>query len=627
MEISLKNLKFFHRTAHDNDELCGIFGCVLSDGSAAPVIHKALERLEYRGYDSVGEATVHEGRIHVKKAAGKIRDVHKLLNLDDLPGSVGIGHTRWATHGAPTDVNAHPHVDCDGVVAVVHNGIIENFSTLKAELEEAGHTFKSKTDTEVIPHLIEHEIKNGASFVEAVRRAVLRLDGSYAIAVLYAEEPDKIVCAKKESPLVVGVGDKSVYCASDVPAFLPLTNRGFALRDGEMAVLRAGSVEVYRIEDMSPVEYEVKTFPWTPEMAEKQGYPHFMLKEIHEQPTALRNALRLQETYLDLMTTFLDRAKTVYMVACGTSYHACLAATYMFSKLAYRETEAVIASEFIDRYGNSVNVDSAVLAVSQSGETADTLKAVMYARDRAATILGITNVLGSTLTRVARVYLCQQSGPEIGVAATKTFTAQLMVLAQLAMRLGLKRGKIGHEEHKALMRKLRKIPDIVEETIRRNEERVKALAEKYHKSRFFLFLGRGISSATAAEGNLKMLEITYIPSITYPAGESKHGPISLVEEGVPIVFVCPNDSTKKAALGNMMELKARGGRIIAVMEEGDEEVKELADDYVEIPKGVPEVFTPIPYVVPLQMFAYYTSVKLGLDPDKPRNLAKSVTVL
>jgi len=608
--------------------LCGIFGCIVKDGNAAPIIHQALKRLEYRGYDSVGEATVHEGKLYIKKDSGKIDEVHRIHNLDDLPGKVGIGHTRWATHGAPLQVNAHPHLDCIGQIAVVHNGIIENFAELRLELENKGHVFVSKTDTEVIAHLIEEALKNNPflGLADAVLDAVRRLEGSYAIAVISPKEPDKIVCARNESPLVLGLADNAIYCASDIPAFLPLTNRTVVINDGELVILSQEGFEIKKIADASPVIREPKIVDWTPEMAVKQGYPHFMLKEIHEQPACLRNTLRLQEHYLDLMATFLDRAKEVFLVACGTSYHACLAASYMFSKLAYLATYPVIASEFIEQHGKSVNIDSTILAVSQSGETADTIAAVNVARQRAATVLGLTNVIGSTLTRISRVYICQQSGPEIGVAATKTFTAQLSVLAQLALRLAKKRGKISQDEMDFIDAKLKKLPDMVETVIATQEEKVKAIAKKYKDAKVFFFLGRGISTATAYEGRLKLMEIAYIPSIAFPAGESKHGPISLVDEGFPVVFICPKDDTHKTIMGNIMEMKARGASIIALIEEGDEEVKRLADDYVEIPKGVPDVLSPIPFVVPLQLLAYYMAIEKGHDPDKPRNLAKSVTV-
>lgn len=617
--------------------MCGIFGCILKNGNAAPIIHAALKRLEYRGYDSVGIATVEDGELFNKKDVGKIDDVHALRNLDDLPGRVGVGHTRWATHGAPSQVNAHPHFDCSNPpsIAVVHNGIIENFSELKKELEDKGHVFSSKTDTEVIAHLIEEIFKTKEStsgvaalsdFENAVMSAANRLQGSYAIAVISTHEPDKIICARNESPIVLGVAEDAYYFASDIPAFLPLTNRAVLVENGELVILNREGFEIRKLVDGTPVVREPKVFDWTPEMAEKQGYPHFMIKEIHEQPRCLRDTLRLQDKYLELITTFLDRAREVIIVACGTSYHACLAASYMFSKLSFLATHPVIASEFIEQHGKSVSIDSTILAVSQSGETADTLAAVETARQRAATILGLTNVVGSTLTRVSRVYIGQQSGPEIGVAATKTFTSQLSVLSQLAIRLAKKRGKISQEEIDLLDEKIERTPEIVERIVETQEKKVRALARKYRDRKCFFFLGRGISYATALEGRLKLMEIAYVPSIAFPAGESKHGPISLIEPGFPVIFVCPQDGTRKTLIGNIMEMKARGASIIAICEEGDEEITNLADDYIEVPKGIPEVLSPIPYAVPLQLFAYYMSIERRCDPDMPRNLAKSVTV-
>jgi glucosamine--fructose-6-phosphate aminotransferase (isomerizing) len=606
--------------------MCGIFGVVLKNGRAAPIIHASLKRLEYRGYDSVGEATVQDGKLNVKKEAGKIDDVHTLLDLDDLPGNIGIGHTRWATHGAPYRVNAHPHIDCREEVAVVHNGIIDNFADLKIELEEQGHIFKSKTDSEVIVHLIETKIEEGLSLSEAVRETTTRLEGSYAIAVISTKEPDKIICVREESPLVIGIGEDAIYCASDIPAFLPLTNKVIILENGELGILSEKGYEIRKLSDWNLVSREPKIIEWNPEMAVKQGYPHFMLKEIFEQPFTLRNTLRLQEQYLELMTEFLDRAGEVFMVAAGTSYHACLAASYMFSKLAFLATHPIIASEFIEQHGRSVNIDSIILFLSQSGETADTLAALEHARLHAATILGLTNNIGSTLTRLSRVYIVQQSGPEIGVAATKTFTSQLSVLAQLALRLAKKRGKVSHVEIEFLEKKLKQIPDITNDLLKTQAEKVKQLAKQYRNKQCFFFLGRGISSATASEGMLKLLETANVPAIAFPAGESKHGPISLIEEGFPVVFICPKDDTHKTVISNLMEIKARGASIIVVCEEGDEELKRLADEYIEVPKGIPEILSPIIYIIPLQLFAYYMALERGHNPDMPRNLAKSVTV-
>ncbi|MDR2719527.1 MAG: glutamine--fructose-6-phosphate transaminase (isomerizing) [Nitrososphaerota archaeon] len=608
--------------------MCGIFGCLLRNENAAPIIHSSLKRLEYRGYDSVGIATISNGKIFLKKDQGKIDEVHQRLNLDDLPGQIGIGHTRWATHGAPLQVNSHPHSDCTGEITVVHNGIIENFNELKLELQNLGHTFVSKTDTELISHLIEEILKSkpNSSLADAVQDAIKRLEGSFALAVISSQEPDKIVCARNESPLVLGISSNGLYCASDIPAFLPLTNKTIMINNGELAILTSETYQIKNMKDGSLIERNPKTIEWTAEMAVKQGYPHFMIKEIHEQPEVLRNTLRLQEHYLDLISTFLDRATEIFLVACGTSYHACLAASYMFSKLAFLPTYPVYASEFIEQYGKSVNIDSTILAVSQSGETADTIAAVVSAQQRAATILSLTNTIGSTLTRISRVYIGTQAGPEIGVAATKTFTSQLSVLAQLALRLAKKRGKVSQSEIDTLDEQLDKLPDIVNTIVKTQEDKVKQIAHKYANSNVLFFLGRGISTATAFEGRLKLMEIAYIPSVSFPAGESKHGPISLIENGLPVVFVCPKDDTYKTVIGNIMEMKARGAKILAILEEDDNEIKALADDYLEVPKGIHGVFSPIPFAIPLQLLAYYMAMELKHDPDMPRNLAKSVTV-
>ena len=424
-------------------KMCGIFGCVLKEGNAAPLIHSSLKRLEYRGYDSVGIATISDGKIFLKKDSGKIDEVHKIVNLDDLPGSIGIGHTRWATHGAPLKVNSHPHSDCAGEIVVVHNGIIENFMELKSELQNLDHTFVSKTDTEVIPHLIEQTFKENPklSLVDAVQAALKRLEGSYALAIISTKEPDKIICARNESPLVLGINGKGVFCASDIPAFLPVTNKAVMINNGELVILTAQGYDIRKIQDSSPVNREPITIEWTAEMAVKQGYPHFMIKEIHEQPETLRNTLRIQEHYLELMSTFLDRANEVFLVACGTSYHACLAASYMFSKLAFLPTYPVYASEFIEQHGKSVSIDSTILAVSQSGETADTIAAVTCAQQRAATILSLTNVIGSSLTRISRVY--------IGTQAARDWSCSNQNFYVSAFRDGTTRASTGKEKRQS----------------------------------------------------------------------------------------------------------------------------------------------------------------------------------
>jgi glucosamine--fructose-6-phosphate aminotransferase (isomerizing) len=606
--------------------MCGIFGCILKKGKAAPIIHEGLKKLEYRGYDSVGFATIDSGALHVRKDAGRIDEVVERLEMDDMPGSLGIGHTRWATHGAPEMVNAHPHMDCDGRVAVIHNGVIENFMELKEELLQKGHNFTSRTDTEIIAHLIEEEMKEDVEMGEAVLRALRNLEGSYALGIVSSTDPERIYVARNESPLVLGVSDQGTFCASDVPALLPYTNKVIYLRSGEFAVMDEDGFQIQNIQDSTPVVRELQEITWTLEMAEKQGYPHFMLKEIYEQPVSLRNALRLQQRYIDLLSAFMDRGRELFLMAAGTSYYACTAASYMFSRLSRLSTYPVIASEFIDQYGSSLGIDSVVVAVSQSGETYDTLQAIEHARMRAATVLGVTNTVYSTLSRRARAYISQQSGPEIGVAATKTFTSQLMVLAQLALRLARTKGKISQDEIDEFDAQMQEIPEVVEEVLKRHGESIKDIVDKYVGEELFVFLGRGISSATALEGRLKLLELTYIPSLAYPAGESKHGPISVIEDGVPVVFVCPRGNSRKDIIGSIMEMKARGARIISICEEGDTNIIELSDDVVEMPAGIPELLSPIPYIVPLQLLAYHLAVKKGLDPDMPRNLAKSVTV-
>jgi len=606
--------------------LCGIFGCVIKDGQAVRLITDGLKRLEYRGYDSIGVATIVDGGLHVRKDKGKLEEVVEGLRINEMEGTIGMGHTRWATHGAPSRVNAHPHIDGSGNIALIHNGVIENYMELKDELIEKGHIFVSRTDTEVIPHLIEEELTSDIGMKGAILRVLRRLKGSYAVVVLSTHEPDRVYCARHESPLVIGVSDNGVFCASDVPAMLPYTNQVSYLRNGEMAVLTLDGYEVVKVIDGSLVERNLEEITWSLEMAEKQGYTHFMLKEIYEQPESLRDGLRLQEQYLNLLTQFLDRGKDVFLTAAGTSYHSCLAASYIFSKLSRLTTIPVVSSEFIERYGSTVGIDSVVLAVSQSGETYDTLKAIDHARMRAATVLGITNTVGSTLTRVSRAYLIQQSGPEIGVAATKTFTSQVIVLSQMALRLAKQKGKLSQDELDEFEEKLTLIPSWVEDTIQSNSGYIEALAEKYQDDKLFLFLGRGISAATALEGRLKLLEITYVPSLAYPAGESKHGPISVIEDGVACIFICPRGDTHPNIIGSIMEMKARGARIISICEEGDEEVKRLSDDFIEMPRGIPEELSPVPYVVPLQLLAYNLAVLKELDPDMPRNLAKSVTV-
>jgi glucosamine--fructose-6-phosphate aminotransferase (isomerizing) len=605
--------------------MCGIVGYVGGE-ACAPLLVRALKRLEYRGYDSAGIATVHEGRLQVRKDVGKVDDVNGRLGLDSLPGTVGVAHTRWATHGAPTMLNAHPHTDCMGSIAIVHNGIIENFLALKKELQELNHVFTSRTDSEVIAHLVEEFLKRGERLEEAFRRALLRLEGSYAVALISARHPNLLLAARMESPLIVGVGGGFNMVASDITALLEMTRQMIFLSDGDMVALTANGYKIVRIEDGTTAERAVKTVDMTVEMAEKQGHPHFMLKEIFEQPETIRNALRLQIEYVDLVAELLDRGRSVFLVGAGTSYNACVAGSYLFSALARLPTFPVVASEFVPNYGSTIGVDSVILAVSQSGETADVLKALEFARMRACTILGVTNTVGSTLTRISRAYVLQNAGPEIGVGATKTFTSQIMVLAQIALRLARLRGKMAQYEMDEFKSVMTSTPRIVEEVLLEAGHQAKQLAERLADSRVVLFLGRGISTSTALEGRLKLMELSYIPCMTYPAGESKHGPISVIDRGIPTIFIVPPDEQRKLNLSSISEMKSRGAYVVVLGDRSDEELRQLADFYIGLPRTHP-LLTPITYVIPLQLLAYYTALARGLDPDRPRNLAKSVTVL
>ena len=607
--------------------MCGIFGCVLHDGKeAAPLIHAALKRLEYRGYDSVGEVTIADGTLTVKKDSGRLDEVHAKYNLDLLPGPVGVGHTRWATHGRPVKENSHPLVDCKSRIAVVHNGIIENYLDLKRELETKGHRFASRTDTEVVPHMVEEYLSQGLTLEEAFRKTINRLEGAYSIVMTSVDKPKTILCARQESPLVLGLGDGEYYCASDIAAFLPLTRKALILEEGEMAVLDPDGIRILKAKNGVAVKRDAITVTWDPESAKKQGFRHFMLKEIHEQVHTIRDAMRTHEIYYDLLASKLMQADQVFIVACGTSYHAGLVGGQALMKLAGMNVRVVVASEFSDEALDLVDSKTAILAVSQSGETMDTLNAVRDAKARGASIVSVTNVLGSTLMRLSDVYIGQNSGPEIGVAATKTFTSQVTVLLRLAIAIGRKKGEVSSKEISELEEALHRTPALIQNLLNTKVEDVKKIAESCSSASSICFLGRGISVPTSLEGRLKLLELSYIPAIAYPAGESKHGFIALIEEGFPTVFVAPKDDTHKKIIGNIMEMKARGARIISIIEEGDEEIRNLSDDVIEIPESLPSLATPIVYVVPLQLLAYYMSVILGHDPDYPRNLAKSVTV-
>jgi glucosamine--fructose-6-phosphate aminotransferase (isomerizing) len=598
--------------------LCGIFGCICS--SAPRVIADGLKRLEYRGYDSVGIAVISGGRLLLEKDKGMIDPFVRRVDPSRISAEIGIGHTRWATHGAPCKENAHPHLDCTGTIAVAHNGVLENFLEIKEGLLKRGHRFASNTDTEVIPHLIEEGIRDGLSLKSATARAAKMIKGAMAIAVLSSALPDSIVCMKRESPLAIGIGKKGAYCASDVPALLPYTDMIMQLQDDQVAVISRGQVAVETIAG-KPVKPRFIKIEWEAGVAEKGGYPHFMLKEMHEQPIAMRSTLKLPHGFLDRASRMMEGR--VYLTGSGTSYHACLASSYAFSKMLCMDIRPVYSSEFqdlvCDLKGNTV------IGVSQSGETADTLSALRYAKSKGAKVIGITNTLASSITSLSDTYICTQGGPEIGVAATKTFLTQLMALDQLMLSAGLSAGRLPECDASGLLAHLNGAPSLAEGVIRRSGA-VRSIAQKYSSRRSAYFLARGINVATAMEGALKLKELSYMHAEGYPAGESKHGPISLVEGDFLCVFVAPRDSSRGRVIGNMMEMKARGARIFAVVTEGDDELKSIADDTFEVPP-VPEFLNPVVCTIPLQALAYYVAVLRGLDPDKPRNLAKSVTVL
>ncbi|MHC1580947.1 MAG: glutamine--fructose-6-phosphate transaminase (isomerizing), partial [Methanopyraceae archaeon] len=575
-----------------------------------------------------------EGRLYVEKDAGKLTEGGEPTDLQrrlkSLPGKIGIGHTRWATHGDPTRENAHPHTDCRDRIAVVHNGIIENFSELRQELEERGHRFTSETDTEVVPHLIEEFMSEGKSFFDAFVEAVKRLEGSYAIAAICVDEPDVILAARKESPLVVGLGEDGNFLASDIPAILPETNEVIPVDDGEVVVVKRDEVKILDAETLRDVtdEKEVQVVEEDPHRLERHGYPHFMLKEIHEQPEAVRNTLTIERDRLVEMAEELARGeyRRLYIVACGTSYHAGLGAKYAMEMLARFPVDVVIASEFRYVTRELVDEETLVLAISQSGETADTLAAVREANERGATTIALTNVVGSTITREVDHVMYTHAGFEKAVAATKTYTAQLAAMYTLTVELARRLGELTDKEAEEYHEELGRVPEMLERVLEWEREReVAVLGGRYKERPNWFFIGRGPGYPTAMEGALKLKEITYQHAEAYPAGELKHGPLALIEEGVPVVAVAQRGGVYEKMLANIEEVKARGATVITVAEEGDENVEEHSDHVIRVPR-ISEVFSPIVYTVPLQLLAYYMSVARGIDPDYPRNLAKSVTV-
>ncbi|WP_297480596.1 glutamine--fructose-6-phosphate transaminase (isomerizing) [Thermococcus sp.] len=601
--------------------MCGIIGYI-GERRACEVIVKGLKRLEYRGYDSVGVVTEENGKLYIKKGAGSVDEVVERLKILDMPGKRGVGHTRWATHGVPNDINAHPQKDCTGRIALVHNGIIENFAELKKELLQKGHTFESDTDTEVIAHLIEEELKSSENFEEALRKALLRLKGSFALGVIYTEEPDRLYFVRNESPLVLGIGDRENFAASDVPAFLEYTNRVVFLDDMEYAVVTKDSWVVKRLETGEEVQKDVKTINWTLEMAEKSGFPHFMLKEIFEQPRVLRDAIHGNAKVIREVAGEIANYDKIFIVAMGTSYHAGLVGKYLLQRLAKKVPIVEDASEFRYEFEDLIDENSLVIAITQSGETADTLAAMKLAKRKGAKVLAIVNVVGSMATRIADLTLYTHAGPEIGVAATKTYTTQLAVLTMLSIELARVLGTVDGEYLAKLEEFLRKIPDLAEEVLNLNGS-LRELAENLKEKSDFFYIGRGIGVPTALEGALKLKEISYIHAEGLSAGELKHGPLALVEDGVPVVAIAPNGKTFDKMLGNIEEAKARGAYIISLG--SSERLREVSDVFLKMPE-LDEILTPIPYIVPLQLLAYHLAVLRGNDPDKPRNLAKSVTV-
>ena len=623
--------------------MCGIVGYV-GKKRVVPVILEGLRKLEYRGYDSAGIAVSGNGEgLQIRRAEGKLRNLEEVIRLKPIDGTYGIGHTRWATHGRPTEENAHPHRDCTGRVVVVHNGIIENYLSLKRKLVEEGHQFTTETDTEIIAHLVEKyflKTSNGhrPSLEEAVRKTVKELTGVFALAVISVDEPNKIVAARNGPPAVIGLGKDEYFVASDVPAILYHTRDLFFLADGDLAVITPGGVQLTDFEG-NPIVRQVQHVTWDPIMAEKGGFKHFMLKEIYEQPRSVRDTT-LGRISQDTGHVFLDEmeisdpefraVKKINIVACGTSWHAGLAGKFMIERLARVPVEVDYASEW--RYRNPIlGSDTMTLVISQSGETADTIAAQREAKARGSKTIAICNVVGSMITREAAGTIYTHAGPEIGVASTKAFTAQLTALHLFALYLAQVRGAITAEQAKEAVQDLTRIPGKLEHLLT-HDEVCEELAKHYMRSQDFLFLGRGIHYPIALEGALKLKEISYIHAEGYPAGEMKHGPNALIDENLPVVIIAtrnPNDPGSmvryEKTISNLKEVKARSGKVIALATEGDDEIKEAADHVIYIPATTEEL-SAILEIVPLQLLAYHIAVRRGCDVDQPRNLAKSVTV-
>lgn len=614
--------------------MCGIVGYV-GPRRVVPVILEGLRRLEYRGYDSSGIVYLQDGKLVKHRAAGKLSQLEAIIDEAIVaPSHIGIGHTRWATHGAPTTENAHPHCDCSGKLVVVHNGIIENYHSLREELLAKGHCFNSETDTEVLAHLIEEYLAGAGDLVAAVRQALERVEGSYALGVLWAGRPDTLIAVRNHSPLVLGVDDGTgSFLASDIPALLPFTNRVVFLDDLEMAVLTAADSRFYSLETGAEISKEVKVIEWSAAMAEKGGFRHFMLKEIFEQPQAIINTVSgridletgvVELPEMRLGGDALQRIDRIFLVACGTSWHSALVAKYWIERWAGIPVEVDIASEF--RYRRLLISDRVLtVAISQSGETADTLAGIRLAKKLGSQIVTICNVVGSTMTREADGTVYTHAGPEIGVASTKAFTAQLAALFLFTLYLGERRGTISSEKRRELGQALIGIAQIIETELPRLQAEIRELVERYYDCRDFLFVGRGLNFPIALEGALKLKEISYIHAEGYAAGELKHGPIALIDKEMPVLALVPQDAVYQKSISNVEEIKARAGRLILLGTQGDTHLRTITEDVIFLPR-VHEEMNPILYTIPAQLLAYEIATRRGCDVDQPRNLAKSVTV-
>ncbi len=609
--------------------MCGIVGYI-GDKNSAPILINGLKRLEYRGYDSAGLGIIEEGTPRIVKAKGKVSVLENKVDSDGLHGEVGIGHTRWATHGIPNEINAHPHFSMSGKIMLVHNGIIENYSVLKEFLISKGYEFVSETDTEALVNLIDYYCKEECDLFEAVRKALLKVDGTYGIAVLSKDEPDKIVIAKNGSPLVIGLGEKENYIASDVNAIVEYTKRVIYLEDKEIGYITSNDYLIKTL-DNHKLNKEVNEIDMDIDEITKSGYDHFMLKEIMEQPESLRNTMRgrtvLSEGIAKLGGLIgyeerLANSKRIIISACGTSWHAALVGEYLFENYAGIPVEVEYASEF--RYRNPIiDKDDTVIFISQSGETADTLAALKEAKRKGALVLGIVNVVGSSIARASDAGVYIHAGPEIGVASTKAFTSQIMVLSLITLLLARMKN-MSVVQGQEIIKAIEALPEKVEEILKHNEL-IKSVSAHFADAKNFLYLGRGIHFPVALEGALKLKEISYIHAEGYPAAEMKHGPIALIDENMPTVFIAPQDAVYEKVLGNIEEVKARDGKVLAIADENDTKIETLADYTLKIPR-THEMLMPILTVIPLQLMAYHIAVMKGLNVDQPRNLAKSVTV-